>query len=180
MKYNFIPFLVQFFTTNCICIYRRLFYKKRQNETEIFNILRDNTFSNSLIRIEYFFDSLIWIKFPKIGRKLFNGTITLNSDKLTFPYEITVRTKRGVKKYIVQKEEVQYSLHSYYFNIKEFKTFKRAFQNPNALIFPKLTLQNPIFYQSPKFYFQRHETKITRGIKINKINHSNFKRTDFL
>lgn len=180
MKYNFIPFLVQFVRTNCISIYRRLFYKKRQNETEIFNIFRDNTFSNSLIRIEYFFDTLIWIKFPKIGKKLYNGNITLNSDRMTFPYEITVKTKRGIKKYIVQKEEVQNSLRSSLYQIKEFSTFKRVFHNPNEFDFPKLTLKNLIFYQYPKFYFKSHKTEIAKSIKINKINHSNFNRTDFL
>lgn len=180
MKYNFIPYLVSFIKINFIAFYRIVFYKKRQYETEVFNIFRDNTFSNSLIRIEYFFDSLIWIKFPKIGKKLYNGNVTLNSDRMTFPYEITVRTKTGIKKYIVQKEEVQNSLHSNLYHIKEFSTFKRVIHNPNAFNFPKLTLKNLIFYQSPKLYFQKHKTEIANSIKINKINHSNFNRTDFL
>jgi hypothetical protein len=180
LKYKFIYSFITYISINCISIYRIIVYKKRPHETEIFRIFRDSTFSNSLIRVEYFFDNLIWIKFPQIGKKLFNGSVMLNSARMTFPYEITVRTKRGVKKYMVQQEEVQNTLQSEYYRVKEFASFKRIYRNPNLFNFPKLTLKNIIFYQSPKFYFQKNRTEIGKNLKINKINHSNFNRTDFL
>jgi flagellar biosynthesis protein FlhB len=81
---------------------------------------------------------------------------------------------------MVQQEEVQNTLQSEYYRVKEFASFKRIYRNPNLFNFPKLTLKNIIFYQSPKFYFQKNRTEIGKNLKINKINHSNFNRTDFL
>lgn len=180
MKYNFIYSLLTYISTICISLYRIIFYKMRPHETEIFKIFRDSTFSNSLIRVEYFFDSLIWIKFPQIGKKLFNGSVILNADIITFPYEIKVRTKHGIRKYIIQQEEVLNSLQSDRYRVIKFSSFKREYREPNFFNFPKLILKNLIFYKSPKFFFQKSRTKIGKNTRINKINHSNFKRTDFL
>ena len=135
MKKNFISSLLSYITISYISIYRLIFYKQNHTQKEIFNIFRDSTFSNSLIRIEYFFDTLVWINFPQIGKKLYNGNITLNSNKMNFPYEITVRTKNGIRKFIIQQEEVQNSLQSNQYSIQGLSSFKRNYNNPNRFNF---------------------------------------------
>lgn len=180
MKNNFIHSSIRYITISCISLYRLIFYKRDSTTAEIFTINRDNTFSNSLIRVEYFFDNLIWINFPQIGKKLYNGNITLNSNRMIFPYEITVRTKGGIKKIIIQHEKVENSLQSDQYSVKGFSSFRRNYRNPNRFHFPKPTLKNLIFYQGPKFYFKKHTTEISKNIKINRINHIDFNTNDFI
>lgn len=180
LKQNVIASLLNDIKINCISIYRVIFYNKNCNQKEVFNILRDNTFSNSLIQIEYYFDNLIWINFPQVGKKLNNGNISLNSDRMIFPYEITVCTKGGIKKFIIPYQNVENSLQSHQYAIAGFSTFRRNYHQPNHFYFPRPTFKNLIFYQGSKFYFKKDKTEISRNIKINRINHIDFNTNDFI
>lgn len=67
----------------------------------------DDTFADSLLRINFFYPQLIYIAIPGIGKKLYNGTITLNASKVSFPLKIDIRTASGNQYFIVDSKNKQ-------------------------------------------------------------------------
>lgn len=160
-----------------ILIYRRFVFafanSKDSTTHDFFIIDKDFTFSNSLIKIDYHFSNLLWVNFPEVGKKFSNGSITLNSNKLQFPYIITVKLPKGLKKYVIEKEEDGLILNSAKYKINYFKSFNILYQKKEMPRRISCLVNN-------KFFFSKSTSSVIIATKIKDISFKNFNKTDYL
>lgn len=84
-------------------IYRRIFYLFKKSKLDGFiNIEIDPTFNHSLIKIEYFFEDLLYLDLPKVGKHFQNGIIYLQTENLAFPYYFILKTTSKKEKYKIE------------------------------------------------------------------------------
>ena len=55
-----------------------------------------------MIKIEYFFEDLLYLELPKVGKHLKNGIIYLQTENLEFPYYFTLKTASKKEKYKIE------------------------------------------------------------------------------
>lgn len=127
--------------------FRFLFGRKIvSHNTDYLSIIKDEHFANSAIMIEFHFAKLLYVKFPQVGRKYYNGKILLNAEKLKYPYLIKVKTFGKKKKiFTIESFEGSNYFHSEKFSIKNFKSFKNTFKPPPILEFSR----HQVLYNNP-------------------------------
>lgn len=177
MKNNYIFLLQKYISTFFLLLYRRLVFafsnSNYSNADDFFIIDKDFTFSNSLLKIDFHFSQLLWINFPEVGKKFSNGSITLNSNKLQFPYIITVKLPKGIRKYVIEKENDGLILNSAKYKINYFKSFNILYRKKEMPGRITCLINN-------KFFFSKSTSSVTLATKIKDINFKHFSKTDYL
>jgi len=117
---------------------------------------------------------------PQVGRKLYNGKLLLNPNKMKFPYQITVHAFGKKRKYQIESFEGINDFHSDKFKIANFKSFKCNYKQTAILDFPKYMLgyNHPMInidYNCPP-QFLKTEIKLENY----KIKHQPFNSNDFI
>lgn len=170
-----------------IIIFKRSIYyfflRKKSDSSDFITVNYDDTFSNSLIQIDFYFENLIYLSIPNLGRKLYNGTLTLNAFQGTFPLIITIKTAKGKSTY-----EITNRSHPLVFDTKKvvvdyFKSHKYNTLQPNR--FNQDTLKNKLKILSRSKIYTRKTAKINHStVQVKKeklkINHTQFKTNHFL
>lgn len=150
-----------------------MFSKKRDDSEDFFIINKDFTFSNSLLKIDFYFSNLLWVHFPNVGKKYYNGSVSLNAERIEFPFVITVKLSKGIKKYVVEKNEDGLTLNSDNYKIDYFNSFKIFYLRKEMPRRITCLINN-------RFYFNKPKSSISVATKIKDINFKNFNKTDFL
>ena len=175
MKNNIIKKLLHFLRFWRIILIRlvQFTFQKRKHKSFI-NIEKDEHFENSLLRIDYHFDQLLWINFPGIEKKIHNGTVYLQSENITFPYQIEVKTYSRNEKISIDFNPKN-KLESEKFAIKNLKN--SVFQINHHYFNFKLKKEKSLFINKPiKVNFE----EIAIQKEAIKLQHSTFNKNYYL
>ncbi len=177
-------FLFDFFVDFFIILWRRIrfVFKKKSSIDDYLVVNRDTTFSNSLIEVEFYFEQLIYVYFPQIGRKMYNGKISLITERMVFPYEIEVATASGKARYVIPNEETLWRFSNKAFEINKFQSFSLQTSQINKFKMLELALNQPNelvldFFESK---VEIGAVKLKDNNKIKVIKHKKFNKQNYL
>lgn len=184
MKKRFLNQLLVFLKFQFIVFFRRIKFslnsKSISSNSDFLSITTDENFTTSLIKIEFYFSRLLYVKMPQLGKKLYNGELLLNPNKMRFPYQITVYTFGKKRKYLIESFEGINDFHSNKFKITDFKSFKCNYKQSGVLDFPKYKFgyNQPMINMDYNFSPQFLKKKIKFGNFT--IEHQPFNSNDFI
>lgn len=155
-----------------VIISRKILFllKGRRSEGYIY-IEVDETFNHSLIKIEYFFEDLLYVELPKVGKHLKNGIIYLQTENLEFPYYFTLKRASKKEKYKIEfSPENQLNMDS--IKVQNLKKIQIETKKNSIKLREKSQLAfNKISSMELK--------KITINKKSIKLKHSIFNKNDY-
>lgn len=172
MKKNSIEKFLFYLNFIRIIIFRKiLFFFKKIKSKGYINIEVDETFNHSLIKIEYFFEDLLYVELPKVGKHFQNGTIYLQTQNIAFPYYFIIKTTSKKEKYKIEfSPENQLNMDS--IKILNLKKIQIETKKPSIKLKEKSQLAlTKISSVDLK--------KITIKEKSIKLNHSIFNKNDY-
>ena len=172
MKKNSIEKFLFYLNFIRIIIFRKVFFffKKIKSKGYI-NIEVDETFNHSLIRIEYFFEDLLYLELPKVGKHLKNGIIYLQTENLEFPYYFTLKTAGKKEKYKIEfSPENQLNMNS--IKVQNLKKIQIETKKPSI----KLKERSQLAFTKIS---SMELKKITINKKTIKLKHSIFNKNDY-
>lgn len=144
MKNDLIRGTIKYLYFIVIINFRRLkYFFKKGNKNSYIKIEKDENFQNSIIRIDYYFEKLLWLDFPKIGKIFENGTLCIDTEKITFPYTFKVNTFSNSYKYIIEFNPNN-SLNTRKIVIKKHKILKTHKQQKQLFVKNKIIINNKI------------------------------------
>lgn len=171
MKSN-IEFFFWYLSFSSIIIFRRVLYIFKRDINEGFiKIEIDETFNKSLIKIDYFFEDLLYLELPKVGKHLKNGIIYLQTENLEFPYYFNLKTASKKEKYKIEfSPEHQLNMDS--IKVQNLKKIQIETKKPSI----KLKERSKIAFNKISSVELK---KITINKKSIKLKHSIFNKNDY-
>lgn len=172
MKKNSIEKFLFYLNFIRIIIYRKVFFFfKKIKSNGYINIEVDETFNHSLIKIEYFFEDLLYLELPKVGKHLKNGIIYLQTENLEFPYYFNLKTASKKEKYKIEfSPEHQLNMDS--IKVQNLKKIQIETKKPSI----KLKERSKIAFNKISSVELK---KITINKKSIKLKHSIFNKNDY-
>lgn len=147
-----------------IRVLRILFGANKKIKTNQFQVIKDENFANSHIKVIFDFENFLYVKFPKIGKKLYNGEIVLNTSKMHFPYEIKVKGLSNTQNFLIEftpSNEFYLSQPNPMIQKANRTPVKICTEKSNSPKIGRITVENipNIKYNRKQVYFQNQEFK---------------------
>lgn len=154
---------------------RLLFKSNKRLLSNHVNVIKDESFSGSLIFLTFDFENLLYAEFPGVGKKFKNGEILLNSSNMTFPYVIKFQgLNRRVFVEIDFTPQNELKLNGIEgIKKRDFKYKRKKIKSQQSdLVFKKIALQ-----QKKKIKFKTSAIKLTSNeikIELNPFNKNSY------
>lgn len=153
----------------------RFRFEKSNEDDDFIKVCQDHSFKNSLIKIDFYFEQLLYIDFPQIGKKIHNGRIVLNSDRLNFPYDIEIVTYNKSFQCRIEMNNASNQLISESLSVQYFDSFDRIFNKIYNFKMPQLAITKPNLFD-----WDTANIEFVEKNKFLKINHKTFKKQEYL
>lgn len=183
MRNNYLYKLIAQLKTVFIIFFRKTYFflnKKKAVHKGFIAVKRDSTFSNSLIKVTFNFDTLVYIFFPGVGKKLYNGSIYISSEAIKYPYTIKIYTADGLKTHVIESLESSYRFESEKFNNLQLIDSSGYQRHPSNIKLPVfITKKNWVNRCNTSVALKPPKVGISKVFKLYPIKHRTFLKTDF-